>query len=54
MHRCEMKFRRGVKSMKKYEKLQNPGIQYRPDVRWWLAEGFHTDETLKEEIADLE
>ena len=40
--------------MKKYEKLQNPGIQYRPDVRWWLAEGFHTDETLKEEIADLE
>ena len=39
--------------MKKYEKLQKPEIQYRPDVRWWLAEGFHTDETLKQEIADL-
>lgn len=39
--------------MKKYEKLQKPEIQYRPDVRWWLAEGFHTDETLKQEIEDL-
>ena len=33
--------------------LKNPDIQYWPDVRWWLAEGFHTDETLKKEIADL-
>ena len=23
--------------------LKNPNIQYWPDVRWWLAEGFHTD-----------
>ena len=33
--------------------LQNPDIQYWPDVRWWLAEGMHTDETLKKEIEDL-
>ncbi len=31
----------------------NPDIQYRPDIRWWLAEGFHTDETLKKEIKSL-
>ncbi len=35
------------------EQLKNPDLQYRPDVRWWLAEGFHTDETLKKEIKDL-
>lgn len=35
------------------EQLQNPAPEYRPDVRWWLAEGFHTDETLKKEIRDL-
>lgn len=23
---------------------------YRPEVRWWLAEGFHTDETLKNDV----
>ncbi len=30
--------------------FENPGIEYRPQVRWWLAEGMHTDETLKSEI----
>ena len=35
------------------EKLKNPDICYWPDVRWWLAEGLHTDETLKKEVADL-
>jgi hypothetical protein len=30
--------------------LGKPDIQYWPEVRWWLAEGFHTDETLKNEI----
>ncbi len=35
------------------QKLKQPDIKYRPDVRWWLAEGFHTDETLKKEIKDL-
>ena len=39
--------------MYKKEQLRNPDLQYRPDVRWWLAEGFHTDETLKKEIKDL-
>lgn len=31
--------------------LANPPIEVRPEVRWWLAEGLHTDETLVEEIA---
>jgi hypothetical protein len=30
--------------------LANPPIEYRPEVRWWLAEGLHTDETLRDEI----
>ena len=32
------------------ENLQNPPIEYRPEIRWWLAEGLHTDETLRREI----
>jgi len=32
------------------EKLKNPEMKYWPDVRWWLAEGLHTDETLKYEV----
>ena len=32
------------------EKLKDPDIKYWPDVRWWLAEGLHTDETLKYEV----
>jgi hypothetical protein len=27
-----------------------PGIEHRPELRWWLAEGLHTDETLRYEI----
>jgi hypothetical protein len=30
--------------------LAKPEIQYWPELRWWLAEGLHTDETLKNEI----
>ncbi|GAA3879909.1 glycosyl hydrolase [Tessaracoccus defluvii] len=30
--------------------LKNPPIEYRPELRWWLAEGLHTDETLRREI----
>ena len=33
--------------------FQKPSVEYRPDIRWWLAEGFHTDETLKTEIESL-
>ncbi|MET0862233.1 MAG: glycosyl hydrolase [Microbacterium sp.] len=28
----------------------SPAIEYRPELRWWLAEGLHTDETLRYEI----
>ncbi len=35
------------------EQLKTPDIIYRPEVRWWLAEGFHTDETLKNDIKML-
>lgn len=28
-------------------------MRYRPDVRWWLAEGLNTDETLKKNIHEL-
>ena len=38
-------------NMKNFEK---PEKQYRPDVRWWLAEGFHTDQTLKNDIRLLD
>src|SRR5918997_3441531 len=30
--------------------IRNPSIEYRPELRWWLAEGLHTDETLRHEI----
>jgi len=30
--------------------VENPPIEYRPELRWWLAEGLHTDETLRREI----
>jgi hypothetical protein len=34
-------------------RLVRPPIEYWPDVRWWLAEGFHTDLTLKNDIQAL-
>ncbi|PVE94628.1 glycosyl hydrolase [Microbacterium sp. TPD7012] len=30
--------------------LAHPPIEYRPELRWWLAEGLHTDATLRDEI----
>ena len=30
--------------------IKNPPIEYRPELRWWLAEWLHTDETLRHEI----
>jgi hypothetical protein len=30
--------------------LAHPPIEYRPELRWWLAEGLHTDATLRNEI----
>ena len=32
--------------------IADPGIEYRPELRWWLAEGLHTDETLRREVGD--
>lgn len=32
------------------DQYDEPDIQYRSEVRWWMAEGYHTDETLEEEI----
>lgn len=34
------------------ELVSQPAIEYRPEVRWWLAEGLHTDETLRHEVAE--
>ena len=33
--------------------LKKPDIKYWPEVRWWLAEGFHTDKTLKNDVSLL-
>lgn len=30
--------------------IRVPAIEYRPELRWWLAEGLHTDETLRFEV----
>jgi len=39
------------------EKMQqmyaNPEVEYRPDLRWWLAEGFNTDETLRKNVREI-
>jgi hypothetical protein len=32
------------------KKLHKPEKEFWPEVRWWLAEGFHTDQTLRAEI----
>lgn len=32
--------------------IADPSIEYRPELRWWLAEGLHTDATLRREIDD--
>lgn len=35
------------------DRFQNPELDYHPEARWWLAEGSHTDETLKESVHEL-
>ncbi|WP_019181991.1 glycosyl hydrolase [Microbacterium yannicii] len=32
--------------------IADPAIEFRPELRWWLAEGLHTDETLRREVGD--
>lgn len=34
--------------------MEEPEKKYRPEVRWWLAEGMHTDQTLRHEMEMLE
>ena len=36
------------------KRIANPAKEYRNDVRWWLVEGMHTDETLKREVKMLD
>ena len=31
-------------------RVKDPAIEFRPELRWWLAEGLHTDQTLRYEI----
>ncbi|WP_438302440.1 glycosyl hydrolase [Streptomyces sp. HUAS TT11] len=33
--------------------LDNPESKYRPGTRWWLAEGLHTDATIKADMKTL-
>ena len=30
--------------------FKTPNIEFWPEFRWWLAEGFHTDSTLKKDV----
>jgi len=32
--------------------IADPAIEFRPELRWWLAEGLHSDATLRREIDD--
>ena len=33
-----------------YDKIET---EYRPDVRWWLAEGLNTDKTLEKNVQEI-
>ncbi|MCL2165337.1 MAG: hypothetical protein FWH55_13355 [Oscillospiraceae bacterium] len=35
------------------ELLDEPDIEYWPATRWWLAEGLHTDATIKKDVKQL-
>ena len=35
------------------DRFKSPGKEYQCDVRWWLAEALHTDETLIKEVNTL-
>ena len=38
---------------KMHEMYDQIEVKYRPDVRWWLAEGLNTDETLRKNIQEI-
>lgn len=33
--------------------FQSPEMKYRPYIRWWLAEGSHSDKTLSESVEEI-
>ena len=33
-----------------YDKFSAPELSFKTDLRWWMASGMHTHETIKEEI----
>ena len=35
------------------DRFVDPGMDYKPEIRWWLTEGSHTDQTLIESIHEL-
>lgn len=45
MKHTESSFEKALK-----EKFAHPSIGTRTDVRWWMASGMHTNETILEEI----
>lgn len=45
-----MKKNRKQELQQQFTTIETP---YRPDVRWWLAEGLNTDPTLKKNIKDI-
>ena len=32
------------------ERFAEPELKYKSDMRWWMAAGMHTDETIQNEI----
>src|SRR4051794_10873940 len=34
-------------------KLDRPALEDKPEVRWWLSEGAHTDQTIKESVKEV-
>ena len=42
-----------MKSNQFAEGFRAPDVRYWPEFRWWLAEGFHTDKTLKQDVAQI-
>ena len=33
--------------------LDEPELAHKPEVRWWLSQGRHTDETIKESVQEI-
>src|SRR4051812_15090230 len=34
-------------------KLKTPKLEDKPEVRWWLSQGAHTDQTIKESVKEI-